>query len=245
MRLSFGFSVSFVKNPLLTISGARLGYLALRDGSGAGCARVSDIDHDDHDRARAVRLHAHDRTGRGRAAGRSRFHGLWPDLRAGPRCGRRFQWRRCDHRPFARPLPAAPRDSYAAAPAQAAYAEPAPVRYDASYHLDAGDKLRVVVYGQEGLTNTYAIDAAGSITVPLIGSVPARGRTPAGLAAEISGQAARRLYSRSLGRSRNRSLPAFLHPRRSRSPRAISLCAEHDGRECGRDCRRLLAARPA
>ena len=57
--------------------------------------------------------------------------------------------------------------------------------YDASYHLDAGDKLRVVVYGQEGLTNTYAIDAGGSITMPLIGSVPARGRTPAGLAAEI------------------------------------------------------------
>ena len=61
-----------------------------------------------------------------------------------------------------------------------------PVRYDAAYHLDAGDKLRVVVYGQEGLTNTYAIDAGGSITMPLIGSVPARGRTPAGLAAEIS-----------------------------------------------------------
>ncbi|WP_409410949.1 polysaccharide biosynthesis/export family protein [Bradyrhizobium jicamae] len=58
--------------------------------------------------------------------------------------------------------------------------------YDSAYHLDAGDRLRVVVYGQEGLTNTYAIDAAGSITMPLIGSVPARGRTPAGLAGEIT-----------------------------------------------------------
>ena len=67
-----------------------------------------------------------------------------------------------------------------------AYVEPMPVRYDAAYHLDAGDRLRVVIYGQEGLTNTYAIDAGGSITMPLIGSVPARGRTPAGLAAEIS-----------------------------------------------------------
>jgi len=72
------------------------------------------------------------------------------------------------------------------APAPVAYVEPVPVRYDAVYHLDAGDKLRVVVYGQEGLTNTYAIDAGGSITVPLIGAVPARGRTPAGLAAEIA-----------------------------------------------------------
>jgi len=63
-----------------------------------------------------------------------------------------------------------------------------PVAYDNSYRLDAGDKLRVVVYGQEGLTNTYAIDAGGAITMPLIGSVPARGRTPAGLAAEITGK---------------------------------------------------------
>src|ERR1700682_631276 len=81
--------------------------------------------------------------------------------------------------------------SYAMSPAPTAVAyaaAPAPVRYDAAYRLDAGDKLRVVVYGQEGLTNTYAIDAGGSITMPLIGSVPARGRTPAGLAAEVTGR---------------------------------------------------------
>ncbi|QWG16390.1 polysaccharide export protein [Bradyrhizobium sediminis] len=78
-------------------------------------------------------------------------------------------------------------EAYAAAPMPVVYAAaPAPVAYDAAYHLDAGDKLRVVVYGQEGLTNTYAIDAGGSITMPLIGAVPARGRTPAGLAAEIA-----------------------------------------------------------
>jgi polysaccharide export outer membrane protein len=77
--------------------------------------------------------------------------------------------------------------SYGPPPGALAYsAAPMPVRYDSAYRLDAGDKLRIVVYGQEGLTNTYAIDAGGSITMPLIGSVPARGRTPAGLAAEIS-----------------------------------------------------------
>jgi polysaccharide export outer membrane protein len=78
--------------------------------------------------------------------------------------------------------------AYAATPAPIpmAYAEPAAIQYDSAYHLDAGDRLRVVVYGQEGLTNTYAIDAGGSITMPLIGSVPARGRTPAGLATQIS-----------------------------------------------------------
>ncbi|PZA11548.1 polysaccharide export protein [Rhodopseudomonas palustris] len=69
-------------------------------------------------------------------------------------------------------------------PMAAAYA--APNMPEPAYRLDAGDRLRVVVYGQEGLTNTYSIDAAGSITMPLIGAVPARGRTPAGLAAEIT-----------------------------------------------------------
>ena len=72
----------------------------------------------------------------------------------------------------------------APAPMAVAYAEPAPTRE--AYNLGPGDKLRIVVYGQEGLTNSYAIDAAGAITMPLIGSVPARGRSPAGLAAEIT-----------------------------------------------------------
>jgi polysaccharide biosynthesis/export protein len=85
------------------------------------------------------------------------------------------------------------RNSFASATRPAGYAAAVPAAYvapargyDSAYHLDAGDKLRVVVYGQEGLTNTYAIDASGSITMPLIGSVPARGRTTAGLASEIA-----------------------------------------------------------
>ncbi|THD70152.1 MAG: polysaccharide export protein, partial [Bradyrhizobium sp.] len=67
-------------------------------------------------------------------------------------------------------------DDVAYAPVPVAYAAaPVPVAYDTAYRLDAGDKLRIVVFGQEGLTNTYAIDAGGSITMPLIGAVPARG----------------------------------------------------------------------
>ena len=77
--------------------------------------------------------------------------------------------------------------AYAPAPVvPAAYAAPAPAPYDMPYHLDAGDRLRVVVYGQEGLTNTYAISAGGTITMPLIGPVRARGRTPQQLAADIA-----------------------------------------------------------
>lgn len=70
-------------------------------------------------------------------------------------------------------------------------ANAAPVTYayaasDEPYRLDAGDKLRIVVFGQEGLTNTYAVDAGGSITMPLIGGVRARGLTPASLASAIT-----------------------------------------------------------
>jgi polysaccharide export outer membrane protein len=89
---------------------------------------------------------------------------------------------------------AALRNSFASSRpvASVAYSRPrmayaAPVRgYDADYRLDAGDKLRVVVYGQEGLTNTYAVSASGSITMPLIGTVPARGLTPSQLAGSIA-----------------------------------------------------------
>ncbi|NVO15587.1 MAG: polysaccharide export protein [Rhodoplanes sp.] len=57
---------------------------------------------------------------------------------------------------------------------------------DPPYTLDSGDRLRVMVYGQDGLTNTYAVDAAGRLTLPLIGAVPARGRTTADLSRAIA-----------------------------------------------------------
>ena len=80
---------------------------------------------------------------------------------------------------------AASRPSYTPVPVAYA-AAPRPVVHHAAYRLDAGDKLRVVVYGEEGFTNSYAIDAGGSITMPLVGSMPARGRTTAGLAVGIA-----------------------------------------------------------
>jgi len=51
---------------------------------------------------------------------------------------------------------------------------------ETGYTLDSGDKLRVVVFGQEGLSASYSVDTAGRITMPLIGAVNARGMTPAG-----------------------------------------------------------------
>ncbi len=54
------------------------------------------------------------------------------------------------------------------------------------YTLDSGDRLRVVVFGQDGLTNSYVVDASGHIDMPLIGSVSARGLTSEQLAARIA-----------------------------------------------------------
>jgi polysaccharide biosynthesis/export protein len=50
------------------------------------------------------------------------------------------------------------------------------------YTLDTGDRLRVVVFGQDGLTNSYVVGASGTIDMPLIGAVTARGVTAERLA---------------------------------------------------------------
>jgi polysaccharide biosynthesis/export protein len=55
------------------------------------------------------------------------------------------------------------------------------------YTLDSGDRLRVVVFGQDGLTNSYVLDASGMIQMPLIGEVLARGLTTDQLSERITG----------------------------------------------------------
>lgn len=47
----------------------------------------------------------------------------------------------------------------------------------APYRLASGDKLRVIVFGQDNLSNIYAVDGSGRISMPLIGTVPAQGQT--------------------------------------------------------------------
>ncbi len=62
----------------------------------------------------------------------------------------------------------------------------APTQQQYPYTLDSGDRLRVVVFGQDGLTNSYVLDASGDIDMPLIGSVAARGLTTDQLSARIA-----------------------------------------------------------
>jgi protein involved in polysaccharide export with SLBB domain len=73
-------------------------------------------------------------------------------------------------------------------PAAASYAAEPPALAQGPYTLDAGDRLRIVVFGQEGLTNSYAVDASGHIAMPLIGSVLAKGATTDELAGRIAAQ---------------------------------------------------------
>ncbi len=62
----------------------------------------------------------------------------------------------------------------------------APAGNDQPYTLDAGDKLRVVVFGQAGISNSYLVGAGGTVNLPLIGSVPARGLTTEALSRTIT-----------------------------------------------------------
>jgi polysaccharide export outer membrane protein len=54
------------------------------------------------------------------------------------------------------------------------------------YTLDSGDRLRIMVFGQDGLSNVYAVDADGNVMMPLIGTVQARGLTKEDLAHTIT-----------------------------------------------------------
>lgn len=56
------------------------------------------------------------------------------------------------------------------------------------YRVDSGDRLRITVFDQKDLTNTYSVDQAGYVAFPLIGSVPARGRTLQELEGQIAAQ---------------------------------------------------------
>jgi polysaccharide biosynthesis/export protein len=82
-------------------------------------------------------------------------------------------------------LPPAGEPGYAPAPVPLAYA---PQLQNTPYTLDSGDRLRIVVFGQDGLSNSYVVDASGYIDMPLIGPVLARGATTDELTSRIAGK---------------------------------------------------------
>ncbi|MCL7997503.1 polysaccharide export protein [Brucella sp. 21LCYQ03] len=67
---------------------------------------------------------------------------------------------------------------------------PAPEAFHAGlnepYLLNAGDRVRITVFEQANLTNNYNVDQSGYIAFPLIGSIPANGKTVKQLEAIIA-----------------------------------------------------------
>ena len=54
------------------------------------------------------------------------------------------------------------------------------------YALDTGDVVRVTVYGEAEMTQSYRVDDGGAISLPLVGSIMVRGLTTQMTAASIS-----------------------------------------------------------
>ena len=57
-----------------------------------------------------------------------------------------------------------------------------------AYRLGAGDRIRMTVYNEEGLTGEFAVSDQGTVSLPLIGAVQARGKTLPELSATVQGQ---------------------------------------------------------
>jgi polysaccharide export outer membrane protein len=49
------------------------------------------------------------------------------------------------------------------------------------YRLGSGDRVRIIVFGQDNLSNSFSVDGAGDISMPLIGRVRAQGVSTAEL----------------------------------------------------------------
>jgi protein involved in polysaccharide export with SLBB domain len=119
----------------------------------------------------------------------------------------------------------------------------APVVAPLDYTLDSGDRLRVVVFGQEGLTNAYLVDAAGCIDVPLIGQVLARGATTEELASRIAAKLRNGFIREPHVAVEVVVYRPFFILGEVTAPGQLSLCAAHDRRDRGRHRRRIHAAR--
>jgi protein involved in polysaccharide export with SLBB domain len=54
--------------------------------------------------------------------------------------------------------------------------------------LQAGEKLKITVYGEESLTGEYDISPSGYVTLPLVGAVRAAGRSQSEFARDLEGR---------------------------------------------------------
>lgn len=55
--------------------------------------------------------------------------------------------------------------------------QPLPTTAPSAYHLGAGDELRITVFGLEAMNNTYRVDDAGAIALPMLDPIQVAGKT--------------------------------------------------------------------
>ena len=63
---------------------------------------------------------------------------------------------------------------------------PLPDTHTAAYHLGVGDQVRVLTFGEEQLTGEFRVNDSGNVDLPLVGALPASGRTTNELSTEIA-----------------------------------------------------------
>lgn len=81
--------------------------------------------------------------------------------------------------------PSAPERSAEASSAVSDAVQPAP---DIAYVLGAGDKLRLIVYGEQDLSGEFDVTGTGKVSLPLIGQVQAAGLTLEQFEKEVGGK---------------------------------------------------------
>jgi protein involved in polysaccharide export with SLBB domain len=70
-------------------------------------------------------------------------------------------------------------------PPAAAASTPAAASVSADYKLGIADKVRIIVFDEPTLSGEFVVNANGSLSVPLIGDVPAAGRAVASVRDDI------------------------------------------------------------
>lgn len=61
-------------------------------------------------------------------------------------------------------------------------------QYNAPYTLASGDRVRVIVFGQDSMSNSYAVNGLGRVSLPLTGEVAVGGLTTAQAERAIEGR---------------------------------------------------------
>lgn len=75
--------------------------------------------------------------------------------------------------------------SACAYPSSASLDAPKDVQTNPAHLINPGTTLKLSVYGEDSLTGDFVVDHNGDLTLPMVGEIPAQGRTKAQIRTEI------------------------------------------------------------